>query len=182
MATEDDTIFHDIESQESKDPSPPLVSDKGPIYHSHPTMLELSGHPILTDFGDMRLVEPMSTDWAMPDISRAPEVLLKLPWTDPVDIWSVGVMTLELLEGKNLFDPVDRENHQYVLPLALAQYIGYLGPPSLEMAKRSPLFSQYFDDQVRAQSADLLTDEWLMKPNDIMGLAFPSQEEPEPVS
>lgn len=54
---------------------------------------------------------------------------------------------LELLEGKNLFDPVDRTNGQYVLPLALAQYIGYLGPPPLEIIKQSPLFSMYFDDQ-----------------------------------
>lgn len=144
-----------------------------------------------------------------------------------------------------------------MLPLALAQYIGYLGPPPLEMIKRSPLFSEYFDDQgklllsflafifasslsslisvpsyqfqhltlpgnwtydfpipqtsfedfvtvippgeekdlflkyirkqltwdpeVRAQSFDLLRDEWLMRPTDIMGPAFPSAEEPEPV-
>lgn len=54
--------------------------------------------------------------------------------------------TLELLEGKNLFDPVDWTNGQYVLPLALAQYIGYFGPPPLEIIKQSPLFSMYFDD------------------------------------
>lgn len=51
------------------------------------------------------------------------------------------------MEGKNLFDPVDRVNNQYVLPLALAQYIGYLGPPPLEMIRKSPLFSTYFDEQ-----------------------------------
>lgn len=55
--------------------------------------------------------------------------------------------TLELMEGKNLFNPIDQVNNQYVLPLALAQYIGYLGPPSLEMIRKSPLFSTYFDDQ-----------------------------------
>lgn len=54
---------------------------------------------------------------------------------------------LELLEGKNLFDPIDRENHQYVLPLALAQYISYLGPPPLSLIKQSPLFATYFDEQ-----------------------------------
>jgi hypothetical protein len=55
--------------------------------------------------------------------------------------------TLELLEGKNLFNPIDRVHDQYVLPLALAQYIGYLGPPPLEMIKQSPLFSTYFDKE-----------------------------------
>lgn len=54
--------------------------------------------------------------------------------------------TLELLEGKSLFDPIDRVHNQYVLPLALAQYIGYLGPPPLDMIKRSPLFQTYFDE------------------------------------
>lgn len=54
--------------------------------------------------------------------------------------------TLELMEGKNLFDPIDRANNQYVLPLALAQYIGYLGPPPPEMIRKSPRFSTYFDE------------------------------------
>lgn len=57
---------------------------------------------------------------------------------------------LELVEGKNLFNPIDRVNNQYVLPLALAQYIGYLGPPPLEMICKSPLFSTYFDEQGRS--------------------------------
>ncbi|PIG83706.1 hypothetical protein AARAC_011782 [Aspergillus arachidicola] len=56
-------------------------------------------------------------------------------------------MTLELLEGKNLFDPVDCVHGQYVLPLALAQYIGYLGPPPLEIIQKSPLFQTYFDSK-----------------------------------
>ena len=55
--------------------------------------------------------------------------------------------TLELLEGKNLFDPIDHVHDQYVLPLALAQYIAYLGPPPLEIIKQSPLFSEYFDEK-----------------------------------
>ena len=51
--------------------------------------------------------------------------------------------TLELMEGTNLFNPIDID----VLPLALAQYIGYLGLPPLEMIRKSPLFSIYFDEQ-----------------------------------
>lgn len=53
------------------------------------------------------------------------------------------------MEGKNLIDPIDRVNNQYVLSLALAQYIRYLGPPPLEMIGKSPLFSTYFDEQGR---------------------------------
>ncbi|KAL4892650.1 protein kinase [Aspergillus ambiguus] len=151
MEIEDDTSLKDIEDQESQDPSVPIISTVNGdvstiVYKSRPTMLELSGHPILTDYGQMRLVEgSVNRDWWMSDLYRAPEVLLQLPWEFPVDIWSIGVMTLELLEGKNLFDPIDRVHGQYVLPLALAQYIGYLGPPPLNIIQQSPLFSTYFD-------------------------------------
>ncbi|GMF81500.1 unnamed protein product [Aspergillus oryzae] len=61
--------------------------------------------------------------------------------------FTASLGTLELLEGKNLVDPVDRVHGQYVLPLALAQYIGYLGPPPLEIIQKSPLFQTYFDSK-----------------------------------
>ncbi|KAM5473342.1 hypothetical protein MferCBS49748_001156, partial [Microsporum ferrugineum] len=150
MQLEDDSGLKDIEDQESRNPSVPIITIEGvvPLYRSRKTKLELSGLPVLVDFGQMRLAEGQTNqDWWMSDLYRAPEVLLGLPWEYPVDVWSIGVMTLELMEGKNLFDPIDRVNNQYVLPLALAQYIGYLGPPPLEMIRKSPLFSTYFDEQ-----------------------------------
>ncbi|KAK6826694.1 hypothetical protein RU639_004750 [Aspergillus parasiticus] len=135
MDIEDNTILKDVEQRETENPSTPITT-------------ELSGYPWLTDFGQMRVVEGrINQDWWMSDLHRAPEVLLQLPWGYPVDIWSIGVMTLELLEGKNLFDPVDRVHGQYVLPLALAQYIGYLGPPPLEILQKGPLFQTYFDSK-----------------------------------
>ncbi|KAJ5971958.1 protein kinase [Penicillium vulpinum] len=146
MEIDDNTNLEDIEDQESQDPNLPITSTINKtmpiiVYKSKPTMLELSGLPILTDYGQMRVVEGcVNQDWWMSDLYRAPEVLLHLPWGFPVDIWSIGVMTLELLEGKNLFDPIDRVHGQYVLPLALAQYIGYLGPPSTEYYPEEPPF------------------------------------------
>ncbi|KAL3444920.1 kinase-like domain-containing protein [Aspergillus insuetus] len=126
----DDSSLEYIKEQESVDPSVPITGDSDtPVYPSRTPLLELSGIPMLTDFGQAR------------------EVLLQLPWSYPVDPWSVGVMTLGLIEGKNLFDPIDRVHGQYVLPLALAQYIGYLGPPPLHMIQKSPPFSTYFDEQ-----------------------------------
>ncbi|KAJ5405013.1 protein kinase [Penicillium sp. CMV-2018d] len=153
MKIEDDTSLQDIENQESQDPSLPIASTiygAMPIvvYKSRLTMLALSGNLNLTDYGQMRLVEGcVNQDWWMSDLYRAPEVLLHLPWGFPAGIWSIGVMTLELLEGKSLFDPIDHIHGQYVLPLALAQYIGYLGPPPLNIIQNSPLFSTYFDTQ-----------------------------------
>lgn len=56
-------------------------------------MLALSGHPILTDYGQTQLVEAcVNQDWWMSDLYRAPELLLGLPCEFPVDIWLIGVM------------------------------------------------------------------------------------------
>lgn len=49
------------------------------------------------------------------------------------------------MEGRNLFDPMDHEHRQYVYPLAMAQYIAYLGPPSPKLMGKSPILSKYFD-------------------------------------
>lgn len=89
---EDEINFKYIKDQESQDPSVPIMSDGAAVYKSRTTMLELSGIPVLTDFGQMRLAEPMNKGWWMSDLYRAPEVLLNLSWGYPVDIWSVGVM------------------------------------------------------------------------------------------
>ncbi|KAK2787077.1 hypothetical protein FQN51_003454 [Onygenales sp. PD_10] len=219
MQLEDDSSLKDVEDQESQDPSVPIFTTDGaaPVYRSRGTKLELSGLPVLADFGQMKLGEgQINQDWWMSDLYRAPEVLLGLPWGYPVDVWSIGVMTLELMEGKNLFNPIDWVNNQYVLPLALAQCIGYLGLPPLEMVRKSPLFSTYFDEQgnwaseppipktsfeafvttippgeekdqflrfirkiltwdpeARANSYELIQDEWMMRPpseEDMMSL------------
>lgn len=75
--------------------------------------------------------------------------------------------TLELMEGKNLFNPIDLVNNQYVLPLALAQYIGYLGPPPLKMIRKSPLFSTYFDEQGKSAFILRLQEKKLVLPKSL---------------
>ncbi|KAJ5956260.1 protein kinase [Penicillium viridicatum] len=133
MKIDDDTSLQDIEDQESQDPSLPITSTiygamLVVVYKSRPTILALSGNPILTDYGQMRLVEGcVNQDWWMSDLYRAPEVLLHLPWGFPADVWSIGIMTLELLEGKK----------------ALRSDLPCSWP-------NSPLFSTYFDTQGKA--------------------------------
>lgn len=96
---DDEIIFKYIEDEELQDPSVPIMSNGDIIYKSRTPMLELSGGPVLTDFGQMRLAEPVNKDWWMSDLYRAPEVLLNLPWGYPVDIWSVGVMVSSKTEN-----------------------------------------------------------------------------------
>ncbi|KAI1932876.1 hypothetical protein LOZ65_000483 [Ophidiomyces ophidiicola] len=153
---DDSTSLQKVADQESKKPSMLTMIDGYPAYESREVPVALTGDPMLSDFGQMRLGEDNNSDWWMPDLYRAPEVLLKLPWSFPVDLWSIGVMTLELLEGRNLFDPIDYSNQQYILPLALAQYISYLGPPPLGMIQKSPLFTTFFDETGKCQQYMLL--------------------------
>lgn len=57
MQLEDDSSLKDIEDQESRSPSVPISTIHGaaPVYRSRGTKLELSGLPVLADFGQMRL-------------------------------------------------------------------------------------------------------------------------------
>lgn len=94
---EDDSSLKDLEEQKTRDPSTPVISEGAPVYRSREPLFELSGVPILTDFGQMRISRPVNQDWWMSDMYRAPEVLLQLPWCFPVDIWSIGIMVIERL-------------------------------------------------------------------------------------
>lgn len=58
--------------------------------------------------------------------------------------WSSMIQTLEILEGKPPFDPIDRVHGQYVLILALAQYIGYPGLALLNTIQKSSPVNAYY--------------------------------------
>lgn len=92
MESEDDTDCREVAEQESEDPSNPIMIGSYPVYPSRRMQIGLNGIPILTEFGHMRNAEPMNNEWSMPDLYRVPEVLLSLPRSYPVDIWSLGVM------------------------------------------------------------------------------------------
>lgn len=96
-------VFKVVEDEEVRDPCVPVMDNGHPIFTSRIPPFELSGQPLLNDFGQMRLADPESDDWWMPDLYRAPEVLLKLPWACPVDVWSVGIMVRYEMAPRNGF-------------------------------------------------------------------------------
>lgn len=51
------------------------------------------------------------------------------------------------MEGRNVFDPIDKVHNQSVLPLALSQYIGYMGLTPLWMIQQSsnPVIASFFN-------------------------------------
>ncbi|KAK4500862.1 hypothetical protein PRZ48_009054 [Zasmidium cellare] len=151
METTDDAVFRRIEDAENSDPTVPIEDDGYPVYRSRGqplSLLELTLDPVLTDFGSSRSAATANDDWWMPDTHRAPEIVMGLPWNDKVDVWSIGIMALELLEGRNLFTPIDMTHNQYVLPLAVSQYMGYMGLPPKWMIEQSknPVIKTFFDE------------------------------------
>ncbi|KAF2220322.1 kinase-like domain-containing protein [Elsinoe ampelina] len=151
VGTEDDQVFARLEQDEKNNPSLPTKVDGHDIYPSRGNPGSIydvaTGKIVLTDFGSARLIQDEHRGWCMPDTHRAPEVLMGLLWNWKIDIWSVGITALELLEGRHLFYPIDHRDNKYVLPIAVAQYISYLGPPPLHMVERSenPAIKILFD-------------------------------------
>jgi dual specificity protein kinase YAK1 len=68
---------------------------------------------------------------------RAPEVVLRLPFACPVDVWSLGCVLAELFIGAPLFAGQ--------MEIQLLDIIsGFLGPPPVAMARQSPRFQELF--------------------------------------
>lgn len=50
------------------------------------------GAPVLSDFGSAVYGDQEHMEDVQPNIYRAPEVILEVPWSYKIDIWNVGCM------------------------------------------------------------------------------------------
>lgn len=94
----DDDGFKEFESAEFEDPSPRNSVNGMPIYQSRVFgRLSLWGVAKLCDFGNAWPGKDPVYKMAQPDYYRAPEILLRIPWGYPIDIWNLVclVRTLE---------------------------------------------------------------------------------------
>lgn len=80
-----------FEEAEVTDPSPRKVLRDRTIYKTL-SFLPRGGLPLLTDFGEARLGDKEHNDDIMPNIYRAPEVILRSSWGFKVDIWNVAMV------------------------------------------------------------------------------------------
>ncbi|WPH01536.1 Hypothetical protein R9X50_00438200 [Acrodontium crateriforme] len=93
------------------------------------------------DFEDREMAEPNDTQ---PYIYRAPEVMLDIPWGTKVDIWNLGVLIWDLLEGRPLFTARGADGEQSV-EFHLAKMVALLGPPPADFLQRIETSRDYFD-------------------------------------
>lgn len=84
--------LREVEEQELSDPSPRKVHKDCHVTFATRQVLAEIGLPVLCDFGEARFGQDEYEEHAMPDLYRAPEVLLGYPWTNKIDIWALGLM------------------------------------------------------------------------------------------
>jgi hypothetical protein len=89
----DEKVLKTFTKAEMKTPSPRKFIDGHTVYLSRrferPTKF---GDMILSDFGSAVRGDMKRNHDAQPDVYRSPEVMLKVEWSYPVDIWNVGCM------------------------------------------------------------------------------------------
>lgn len=97
FAVEQDSLeWRKVEEDEMAEPGPRKVYKSHTIYATKVLELPAPTTPVLCDFGEARFGSKSYREHAMPDLYRAPEVLLGLEWTGKIDIWALGLMVSRL--------------------------------------------------------------------------------------
>ncbi|KAE8330624.1 kinase-like domain-containing protein [Aspergillus sergii] len=144
---EDESILEKFTEAEIVDPSPRKTVNGIPVYASRRFELPSSfGRAVLSDFGSAVRGDEKRNHDAQPNVYRSPEVMLKTEWSYPVDIWNVGTMIWDLFEGKHMFYGNDPDGKGYSTRAHLAEMIGLLGPPPLDMLKRGIRSNEFFTE------------------------------------
>ncbi|EGX95239.1 Protein kinase-like domain [Cordyceps militaris CM01] len=143
----DQSVLIDVEQGELQAPSPRKELEGRCIYTSRELKFsKYMGLPVLCDFGTTVKGGVQHLEEAQPNIYRAPEVLLQVPWTYSIDIWNVGCMIWDIFEGGFLFTGKDPELNRYTKQAHLAEMISLLGPPPPEFLARGQLSHKFFTD------------------------------------
>ncbi|CVL11855.1 related to dis1-suppressing protein kinase dsk1 [Fusarium proliferatum] len=147
---EDPSIFERDAQDEFDNPLPQKhIDERTIIYLSRNNYGPLSvptGTIQIVDFDLSVRAEPgqVHTGAIQGEIYRAPEVILNAGYTYSADIWSLGVMLWDLLEGKSLFNPTAPGNaDEYDDQSHLGQISALIGPPPqslLSSGQRTSMF------------------------------------------
>lgn len=99
FSIESESELRKVEEEELSDPSARKVYKDGHIiFETRPVDVDVEW-PILCDFGEARFGQDEYDGQVLPDLYRAPEILLGRPWTNKVDIWAMGLMVRPLLSA-----------------------------------------------------------------------------------
>ncbi|OAA57990.1 protein kinase-like protein [Niveomyces insectorum RCEF 264] len=159
----DPSVFDKLVNLEAKTPSRRKYVD-GTVIHTSLGVVQGIGPLMLCDMGQARIGH-LHEGIAMPAPFRAPEVILKMPWDYKIDMWNVGVLAWNLLEGDVLFKLKTNENQEQSNARHLASIISLIGPPPAAFLSRFPeATAKYWDSQ----------GNWLGPPAVAVGHSFES--------
>ncbi|KAK4495633.1 hypothetical protein PRZ48_012901 [Zasmidium cellare] len=144
LGIHDNAILAKFEQDELQEPSARKELPGRTIYTSRPVWPTARGWPSLSDFSEARFGGSEHTDLVMPDVYRAPEVILDMPWSYPIDVWGFAMVIWDLVEPDRLFTARD-ENGRYSEEHHLAQMVSVLGPPPQDFLQRSRKCEKYWD-------------------------------------
>ncbi|RAH58553.1 CDK4/6 [Aspergillus piperis CBS 112811] len=144
MGIEDPSILSHFEEEERSNPSPRKFAGDREIYTSRKLRItKQHGRPTLCDFGQARFGSSFYSGDIQPYIYRAPEVILRLPWNEKVDIWNIGVLTWDIFQQGHLFygrDPESPSDAHH-----LAEMVAIMGLPPKDMVQNSGYATTFFD-------------------------------------
>ncbi|KAG7294094.1 hypothetical protein NEMBOFW57_004157 [Staphylotrichum longicolle] len=123
-AIADQGILNTFVKEELETPSPRKCADGSPVY-----------------MGDVKRNHD-----AQPNVYRSPEVMIQAPWSYPADIWNVGAMIWDVFQGGHLFYGQDPTGKGYTTRAHLAEVIGLLGPPPLDLLERGIRSKEFFSE------------------------------------
>lgn len=84
------SVLNTLEDLEKNYPMPRKQMTDRTIYVSQPMPIT-QGAPSICDLSEARFGDQHHRGIIMPDVYRAPEVILDMEWSYPVDIWALGM-------------------------------------------------------------------------------------------
>ena len=94
----------------------------------------------IADFGSACRIGAKHFDYIQSRFYRAPEVLLGIEYGPPMDMWSLGIILVELLTGNPMFNGAS-ENDQ------LWKYMEVFGVPPKSVIDQGKRSDKFFDDK-----------------------------------
>ncbi|RDL37342.1 uncharacterized protein BP5553_04775 [Venustampulla echinocandica] len=149
LSCSDPTVFEEWDAAERGEPSPRKVDGDRVIYKSRDFDLRKYmrgiGRCVIADLG-MARIGRQHEGFIQPDVYRAPEVMLCMPWNSAADIWNVGVMVWDLFEEEHMFHPGGSDRKQSNARM-LAEMIALLGPPPRDFLPRADETLAYWNHE-----------------------------------
>ncbi|PLB43367.1 protein kinase [Aspergillus steynii IBT 23096] len=140
---EDPSVLNDFMNSQLDQPMEYKIDSTGrPVFrrrNNFGPLKKFNNMPMLVDFG---IAAKFDSDNAMgiypiqPHHYRAPEVILGCGWKASADIWNMGTILWDMIEGEELFQQVYDNRGRYDAKAHLAEMIALLGYPPPELIAR----------------------------------------------